>query len=64
MSTQRLNGRDRATLDRIVRPAQAMAELVRAATGEFLRSDHCRREIARVINEELERLAEEDERCL
>lgn len=64
MNTQRLSERDRAMLDRIVRPAQAVAKMVQATIDEFLRSDLCRRHIERVVHEELERLAEEDERCL
>lgn len=57
MNTQQLCARDRATLDRIVRPAQAVAEMVQAAVDEFLCSELCRRHIA-------QRVAEEDERCL
>lgn len=64
MNMQRLNERDRATLDRVVRPAQAVAEMVQAAIDEFLYSTACRRYIESVVDEHLERLSEEDERCL
>jgi hypothetical protein len=64
MNTQRLNERDRATLDRIMRPARMLAETAQAAMDEFLRSDPCRHYIERVVREELKRLAEGDEQCL
>ena len=59
MNTQRLNERDRATLDCIMQPAAAVAETVAAAMDEFFRSDLCRSHIARVVDEELARLEQE-----
>lgn len=64
MNTQEVCARDRATLDRIVRPAQAVAEMVQAAIDEFLHSSACRRYIERVVHEQLKRLAKEDGQCL
>lgn len=63
MNIQRLNEHDRATIDRIVQPAAAVAEMVQAAMKEFLHSNPCRRYIERVVHDELGR-AEEDKRCL